>query len=413
MRQPILWVWEKKEGGDHDCYGQRRSAPHSRSQPLRSRRQGSSKRERVADPSFRTPRTFLKGEKMLYQNMLEREYRRVKDLPITRLVVKDGLDLVLLRTDLLSCGVKTAIGTCLTAYYIDQGLINADTKSVVIQGSGNTALGVKLAIDELSPWVKVVAVVYQETSDKAKSLLTREGIDVVTQTPRADGRVGREDMVKKLVSEEGVVAIEQHEQPLIVEIQARTLGTVLIEKLGKDVTHFLAGVGTGGTLFGIAEALRGENSALYVEAIEGLGSTLTLWHAYTLVRGKGYDAEKCSIEEALEKYRKAGMSTSLVCHPDRSSSNWFEIALDTPESAEVLGIEGLGVGDPTSLIMSKVGLLDEVSIVTNEQARTGMKMLLELGINACESAGANFFAARALGERIEEGKVLTVVTASG
>ena len=110
------------------------------------------------------------------------------------------------------------------------------------------------------------------------------------------------------------------------------------------------------------------------------------------------------------------MITSLVCRPEADPDDWFEINIDFPKDwAGTVGIEGLGVGDPSQLIMNNLLSVDEVQIITDEQAAEGVRALESHGIRAVQSAGANFFAAlrlvKDLNSRGESGTIITVVTA--
>lgn len=350
-----------------------------------------------------------------YEKAIHLEHKRAMSAPLDSIVV-GGVEVVLFRADTLPAGIKTAIGRCLLARYLDLGKITTKTKAVVVHGSGNTARAVKSATDELATGIRVIAVVFAETSRSTVANLRKLGIEVVAETPRRCGRVGRQSVTERLCRQPGYVFLDQHEEPLIIDIQSRTLGRAIVDRLGNSPVHFVAGMGTGGTVFGIASALRAKNKTKVV-AVEGVGSTLTLWRAYLGAKGKGYEKEKMSIEKALLLYGEAGMLTSLKCYPRRKDSNrWFEIDVDFPRGKRgVLGIEGLGVGNPTSLIANHLSQINQVRIVTDEEAAQGVECLASHGICAVQSAGANFFTALRLAEKLwrrkQRGKILTVITA--
>ena len=352
-----------------------------------------------------------------YERAIRLERRRAMSVSLDSIDV-GGMNVVLLRADKLPAGIKTSIGRCLLARYLDTGQVTARTKAVVVHGSGNTARAVRLAADELAPEAKVVAVVFAETSKSTIAKLRKFGVEVVAESSRRSGRAGRQSVTERLCQRPGYVFLDQHEEPLIIDIQRRTFGQAIAARLTNPLTHFVAGMGTGGTVFGIGSALCAKSKTRVV-AVEGVGSTLTLWHAYLGAKGKGYAKEKGSIEEALLLYKNAGMLTSLKCYPRRKDpGRWFEIDVDFPKGKKgVLGIEGLGVGNPTNLISDHLRQINQVRIVTDEQAREGVECLASHGIYAVESAGANFFAALRLGEglqrRGQKGRILTVVTAGG
>src|SRR3989344_2385356 len=350
----------------------------------------------------------------MYEETVQREYLRALSVPL-HTIKMCGQQIVLFRADTLPAGIKTSIGKCLLAYYLDSKKIKKTTKSVVVVGGGNTVQGVKLAVDELGVRVGVTAFLYAETSRPVVEKLKTMGIEVVMETPRRKGWIGRLSTAEQLCRKRGYVLLEQHEQPRILDIQRRTFGRDIVERLGAP-GYFTAGVGTGGTLFGIGSALRGANPRTRITAVEGVGSTLTLWHAYLRAREE-YETKKKVVEKALRAYKKAGMVVSLICHPKRSPENWFDINIDFPPSASrTLGIEGLGVGDPTRLVLDHLALVNRVRIITDGEARKGVRLLESYGISGVESAGANFLAATEIAGNLERrgirgAVILTVVTA--
>ena len=348
-------------------------------------------------------------------DMINGELNRARSIPITY-NNHAGSEIALFRADHFPAGVKHAIGRCLIAHALDTGQITKSTKAIVIHGAGNTVSAVKSAVDELSLDLKVVAVIYAETSRHMWQRLEQQGIEVVAETPRIEGREGRLSTVEELCrGNKGYIPLEQHEQPKIIEIQRDTFGKRIAEELSP--THLIAGVGTGGTIFGIGEALKQINPDIQIIGVEGVGSTLSLWRAYLSVAGHGFDVQRTAIKSALNNYRIAGMLTSLACYPDNPPDEWFEIEIDFPdEDNGIMGIEGLGVGDPTKLIMEHVSLLTSVKIITDDETASGVQTLKSYGINAVDSAGANLFAARQLAEELKKegrkGKIVTIVTAS-
>ncbi len=178
---------------------------------------------------------------MLYENIIKKEYEGARSVPL--FLIKIGRQkIILFRADTLPAGVKTSIGKCLLAHYIDNGQISKNTQSVVVVGGGNTVQGVKLAVDEMGLKIKVVAVVYAETSESIIKKLRTMGIKVVSETPRYKGRTGRLSTAERLCRKQGSMLLEQHEQPVILDIQRQTFGRAIIEHIKTLPTHFVAGV---------------------------------------------------------------------------------------------------------------------------------------------------------------------------
>lgn len=348
----------------------------------------------------------------MYEEIIQQEYERAFRLPLT-VIPYDASEIVLFRADLFEGGVKTAIGRCLVAHAIESGIITNATKGVVVQGAGNTVTAVSYAIKEFGLQASVIAVVYNETSVRVRERLRASGIKVVAKSPRKEGREGRMSTAERLCRQKGYVLLEQHEQPLIVDIQSRTFGRAIAQNLSGSATHVVAGVGTGGTLFGIGLALRACKPKIRIVGIEGVGSTLTLWHRYLQVKKCSFELQSLALRATLELYRRAGMITRLQEHHHNDPSEWFDISIDFPENTSgVVGIEGLGVGDPSELILQHLKDVSECRIVTDDQARRGGALLSKHGIMAVESAGANFFVAHQIAEELgNKGRIVTVVTA--
>ncbi|HAZ28811.1 MAG TPA: hypothetical protein DCY48_03510 [Candidatus Magasanikbacteria bacterium] len=357
----------------------------------------------------------------MYEKTLEREYQRAKKVPLTR-IAYEGSEIVLFRADQLAAGVKTAIGRALVALAIDRGQITHKTRALVVQGAGNTVTAVHEAVQERRRRLEVIAVVYEETSRRVRDRLLARGIRVVSGPTRSQGQEGRKGTVLELWRDNpAYVPLEQHEEPLIVDIQCQTLGLRIDEELENDgtpPTHLVAGVGTGGTLFGLSYGARQLYPGIKIIGLEGVGSTLSLWHAYLRVKGQGFEKERAAIERALVQYRNAGMVTKLTCFPEADPDGWFDITVDFPaDMSGTLGIEGLGVGNPTKLILKHLRKLTRVEIITDEQAAQGVLALSKHGISAVESAGANMFIAMRIAERQAQrgqagAKIVTVVTAA-
>jgi len=345
-----------------------------------------------------------------------KELHRTRNIPLTVVEHADSR-IILLRADLWEAGVKTTIGQCLVAHEIETGRITNSTRALVVHGAGNTVTSVQIAAEEQGLDVEVIAVVYAETSRSIRERLQRRGIRMVAEAQRAQGREGRMTTAEELCQrEKGYVMIEQHEQPLIIDIQRETLGQRIAEEV-PEATHFIAGVGTGGTVFGIGSALRNVAPQVRVVALEGVGSTLSLWHAYCGAQHLAFKEQEQAIAAALRTYAAAGMLTKLTADSSRPPDQWFEIDIHFPPHVRgTVGIEGLGVGGPTQLILDNITSLDEVRIVTDVQARDGVDALAEHEIYSVESAGANFFTALGIANELQArgkkpGTIISVVTA--
>jgi cysteine synthase A len=109
-------------------------------------------------------------------------------------------------------------------------------------------------------------------SVERQNLLKALGATVVL-TPGSEGMKGairRANEIKE--STEGAIILQQFENPANPEIHQRTTGAEIWNDTDGKVDIFVAGVGTGGTLSGVAELLKSKNPAVKAVAVEPDGS---------------------------------------------------------------------------------------------------------------------------------------------
>jgi len=66
----------------------------------------------------------------------------------------------------------------------------------------------------------------------------------------------------------GSVILQQFENPANTEVHARSTGEEIWQDTDGEVAVFVAGVGTGGTVCGVARALKKHNPNIYIVAVE-------------------------------------------------------------------------------------------------------------------------------------------------
>ncbi len=136
--------------------------------------------------------------------------------------------------------------------------------------SGNTGIG--LAAMCAAKGYKLVIVMPENMSVERIKLMRHFGAEVIL-TPAEDGMDGAVKKAEMLAAKNpNVIMLKQFENPANPE--AHTLGTAmeLMEDTGGNIDALVCGVGTSGTLTGIAKALKSCNPDLYVVAAEPLES---------------------------------------------------------------------------------------------------------------------------------------------
>jgi cysteine synthase A len=184
-------------------------------------------------------------------------YNEFKKLP-ARLVVK------LEYFNPLS-SVKDRIGYAMIKDAEDRGIINKDT--VIIEPtSGNT--GIALSFVAAARKYKIVLAMPDTMSVERRNLLKALGAELVL-TPGAAGMKGAIAKARELYARIPNSWIPgQFENPANPEIHRTTTAVEIWNDTDGKIDIFIGGVGTGGTITGVGEALKEKNPAIKIIAVE-------------------------------------------------------------------------------------------------------------------------------------------------
>jgi cysteine synthase len=155
-------------------------------------------------------------------------------------------------------------------------LIQPDTTVVEYTG-GSTGPGLALVCRAKGYRARIV--ISDCFSEERLQLMRALGAEVdVIPAVEAKGRVTAEDVRRmiaraaELASEPGHYATDQFNNPYVVPGMRESLGREIWEQTAGHITAFCHGVGTAGSLMGVAEALKGRNDGVRVVALEPAGS---------------------------------------------------------------------------------------------------------------------------------------------
>ncbi len=138
--------------------------------------------------------------------------------------------------------------------------------TIVEPTSGNTGIG--LALCGVRKGYKVMIVMPENMSEERKKIIKALGAELVL-TPAGlsvDGAV--EEAARIAASSEDYFVPQQFQNPANPEIHYRTTAVELCEQLGKKIDIYVSGIGSGGTLQGVAEYLLEKNPDTRIVAVE-------------------------------------------------------------------------------------------------------------------------------------------------
>jgi cysteine synthase len=167
---------------------------------------------------------------------------------------KTGCTLWLKLEYLLPSGcTKDRMATNIVAHAIKTGEVRASTV-VVEASSGSTSIALSMVCATVG--VRFRAYMPKTVSGERVLMIRRLGGEVVLTSAEQgmSGAIGA--LLQDSATEADVYAVRQFENRRNVLAHQRTTGPQLIEQVGVQLDGFVAGVGTGGTLMGVARALR-------------------------------------------------------------------------------------------------------------------------------------------------------------
>ena len=161
--------------------------------------------------------------------------------------------------------VKDRIGLAMIQAGERDGKVNADTL-IVEPTSGNT--GIALAFVCAAAGYRCLLTMPESMSAERRKVLVALGAEVVL-TPAADGMPGAIQRAGEIVAgEKNAFMPQQFENPANPEVHRRTTAEEIWADTDGKVDIFIAGVGTGGTITGVSEALKQRKPDFTAIAVE-------------------------------------------------------------------------------------------------------------------------------------------------
>lgn len=138
--------------------------------------------------------------------------------------------------------------------------------TIVEATSGNT--GIALAMVAAARGYRVILTMPETMSVERRMLLRAYGAELVL-TPGPEGMRGAVSRAEAIAEETpGAVLARQFDNPANPEIHRRTTAEEIWRDTDGNVDVFVAGIGTGGTLTGTAQALKKRKPTVHVVGVE-------------------------------------------------------------------------------------------------------------------------------------------------
>jgi len=164
-----------------------------------------------------------------------------------------------------SHSVKDRIGVAMIDAADKTGLLNKDSH-IIEPTSGNT--GIALAFVAAARGYKLTLVMPETMSRERRMLLRAYGAELIL-TPGAEGMPGAIRKAEEIAaSDKKYFLPQQFKNPANPEIHRRTTAEEIWRDTDGSVDFVVAGVGTGGTITGIGEALKSHKPAVKMIAVE-------------------------------------------------------------------------------------------------------------------------------------------------
>ncbi len=166
-----------------------------------------------------------------------------------------------------SIKTRTAYNMILDAE--ERGLLNSE--SIIVEPtSGNQGIG--LALVGAVRGYRVKIIMPDSVSEERRKLVRHYGAEVILVHDAGNIGACIEEclaLALKMKAEDPHVFVpQQFENPANPAIQRSRTGVEILEQVGKPIHGFCSGIGTGGTITGIGEALKAQNPQMTVWAVE-------------------------------------------------------------------------------------------------------------------------------------------------
>ncbi|MBD2138790.1 cysteine synthase A [Anabaena sp. FACHB-1237] len=169
-----------------------------------------------------------------------------------------------------SASVKDRIGVSMISAAEDEGLISPGKTILVEPTSGNT--GIALAMAAAAKGYKLVLTMPETMSAERRAMLRAYGAELEL-TPGIEGMSGAIRRAQEIVERTPYAyMLQQFRNPANAKIHRETTAEEIWSDTDGEVDIVVGGVGTGGTITGVAEVLKKRKASFQAIAVEPANS---------------------------------------------------------------------------------------------------------------------------------------------
>lgn len=193
----------------------------------------------------------------------------IGNTPMVRLgrLVSPGMAEVLVKLEQFNPGGSVKDRICLSMIEAAEkkGLLKKGS-TIIEPTSGNTGIG--LAMISAARGYKCVLTMPETMSMERRQILKAYGAEIVL-TDGAKGMKGAVEKAEELSKKsQGSFMPQQFRNPANPDAHRKTTAREILEAVDGKIDAFVAGVGTGGTITGVGEALKKHNPKIRIIAVE-------------------------------------------------------------------------------------------------------------------------------------------------
>ena len=264
--------------------------------------------------------------------------------------------------------VKDRIGIAMIEAAEKEGLLKPGG-TIVEPTSGNTGVGLALVANLRG--YRLICTCAEKIPKEKIALLEAMGATVLTcpTDVEADDPRSYYKVAERIRDEEGAFLPYQYYNQANPEAHYRSTGPEIWRQTDGKVTHWVVGVGTGGTISGTAKFLKEKNPAVHVVGVDTVGSVYAYYHQH----------RQLPPAEQIHQYLIDGIGEDFM-----PSAVWWDY-------------------------------IDEIVTIDDKTAyRATMELARRESIFTGSSGGAAIAGARQVAERLgEDGLVVTLLPDSG